>query len=126
MFRCHKGRTGQINVLKMMNFVGRESYSNCNCWRSPKKHLFAVWILLCISRITSLFGVTRDPKSFVAKSHAPPNVPNRSLVSSLNHLFCLTFVDLQSASLLCSTDNVDIIGVTESLCLLVEYCAVRL
>jgi hypothetical protein len=36
-----------------MNFVGRERCLDCNCLRSPKKHLFAVWILLCI---------TRDPK----------------------------------------------------------------
>jgi hypothetical protein len=36
---------------------------NRRCLRSPKKHrLFAVWILRCISRLTSLVGVIRDPK----------------------------------------------------------------
>jgi uncharacterized integral membrane protein len=30
--------------------------------RSPKKYLFAVWILRCISRLTSFVGVIRDPR----------------------------------------------------------------
>jgi hypothetical protein len=81
-----------------------------------------------------------DFKSFVAKSHALPNVANCSLVSGRNHIFGLTFVDLQfyfvcssfqrqkryPDGCLASTDNVDIIGVTKYLYLLVEYSAVRL
>jgi hypothetical protein len=66
-----------------------------------------------------------DLKSFVAKNQALLNVTNRSLVSGRNHIFGLTFVDLQSYFVrfslqrqkrfpdgcLASTDNVDIIGV---------------
>jgi hypothetical protein len=46
----------------MVNFVWRERWLNRRCVRSPKKHLFVVWILRCISRLTSLVGVIRDPR----------------------------------------------------------------
>jgi hypothetical protein len=46
----------------MMNFVWHERWLDCRCLCSPKKHLFAVWILCCISRLTSFVGVIRDPK----------------------------------------------------------------
>jgi hypothetical protein len=46
----------------MVNFVWRERWLDCRYLRSPKKHLFAVWILRCISRLTSFVGVIRDPK----------------------------------------------------------------
>jgi hypothetical protein len=40
--------------------VNGELWLDCRCLRSPKKHLFAVWILRCISRLTSFVGVIRD------------------------------------------------------------------
>jgi hypothetical protein len=46
----------------MVNLVWRERWLDCRCLRSPKKHLFAVWILGCISRLTSFVGVIRDPR----------------------------------------------------------------
>jgi hypothetical protein len=46
----------------MVNFVWRERWLNRRCLRSLKKHLFAVWILRCISRVTSFVGVIRDPR----------------------------------------------------------------
>jgi hypothetical protein len=46
----------------MVNFVWREGRLDCRCLRRPKKHLFAVWILRCISRLTSFVGVFRDPR----------------------------------------------------------------
>jgi hypothetical protein len=46
----------------MVNFVWRERWLDCRCLPSPKKHLFAVWILRCISRLTSFVGVIRDPR----------------------------------------------------------------
>jgi hypothetical protein len=52
----------RIKVLWMVNFVWRERWLNCRCLRSPKKHLFAVWILCYISRFTSFVGVIRDPR----------------------------------------------------------------
>jgi hypothetical protein len=51
-----------LQKIKNNFFVGSERCPDCKCLRSPKKHLFAVWILFCIFRLTSLFGVTRDPK----------------------------------------------------------------
>jgi hypothetical protein len=30
----------------MVNFVWRERWLDCRCLRSPKKHLFAVWIIV--------------------------------------------------------------------------------
>jgi hypothetical protein len=44
------------------SFVWRERWPNQKCLRSPKKHLFAVWILRCISRLTSFVGVIKDPR----------------------------------------------------------------
>jgi hypothetical protein len=43
-------------------YVGRERCLDCSCLHSPKKHLFAVWICHCISKLTSMFSVTRDPR----------------------------------------------------------------
>jgi hypothetical protein len=39
-------------------FVRRERWLDCRCFHSPKKHLFAVWILRCFSKLKSFFGVT--------------------------------------------------------------------
>jgi hypothetical protein len=88
----------------------------------------------------------RDPKytnSLTTSNVLVPKTticPTSQIVSGRNHKFGLTFVDLQSYFVrfssqrqkrlpdgcLASTDNVDIIGVTKCLCLLVEYSAVRL
>jgi hypothetical protein len=45
----------------MVNFVWRKMWFDRRCLRSLKKHLFAVWILRCISRLTSFVGVIKDP-----------------------------------------------------------------
>jgi hypothetical protein len=42
--------------------VWRARWDDRRCFRRPPKHLFAVWILFCISKPTSFFGVTRAPK----------------------------------------------------------------
>jgi hypothetical protein len=38
----------------MVNLVWRERWPDCRCLHSLKKHLFTVWILRCISSLTSL------------------------------------------------------------------------
>jgi hypothetical protein len=48
---------GQYPRLTAVYLVWRERWFNCRCLRSPKKHLIAVWILRCISRLTSFVGV---------------------------------------------------------------------
>jgi hypothetical protein len=61
---------------------------------------------------------------FVAKHHAMSHVANQSIGPSRNHVLCLAsliFSPTLFASL--SNDDVDVIGVSEYLCLPVEYCA---
>jgi hypothetical protein len=129
----------------MMNFVKRERCPYCNCLRSPKKFLFPVWILRCISRLTSLFGVTKDPKytnSLTTSKVLSPKptlsayVANRSsFPAAIMYFVLLSLIFILLGSFLfphfldgclALTDNVDIIAVTKYLCLLVEYSAVRL
>jgi hypothetical protein len=80
-------------------FVGRERFPDCNCLRSPKKHLFAVSILQTHVVVRCHQGSQThkffdDFKSFVSKCHYLPNVANRSLVPCRKTL--ITLIPLNS------------------------------
>jgi hypothetical protein len=47
----------------MVNFFWRERWLDYRCLRSPKKHPCPVWILRCISRLTSFVIVITDPRN---------------------------------------------------------------
>jgi hypothetical protein len=88
----------------MVNFVWRERWLDCRCLRSPKKHLFVVWILRCISRLTSFVGVIKDHKythflkiskcfspiaTFAPRHESSYHSPPESYILSFVHLFLI-------------------------------------
>jgi hypothetical protein len=79
----------------LVNFVWRARWLDCKCLRSPKKHLFAVWILWilrCISRLTSFVDVIRDPRytNSLTTSKCFATFCPTSRIPGRNHIFCIS------------------------------------
>jgi hypothetical protein len=90
----------------MVNFVWRERWLDCKCLHSPKKHLFAVWILRCISRLTSFVGVFRAPtytNSLTTSKYLSPITtlcPTSRVIPGRNHRPLLNLLDNFSSKMI--------------------------